>query len=589
MCLLYPVSIMYNILHLNQYGTYDYMRLNSFLKKMLHPDTNNAIHDDFGKVKHYSKKTEFIPQVSSHDTAIYFLLWPMTTFNVVSHLLDTYDAYQYIVSHAGKNGIKRNMQREARRMGARWSFYLKRSLKYKLLPVPKDIHTMLFQVFKNSNSAKGLELPNLVQDDAFMANVMTLLIASDECANRLKNLPPNNNLNDYYSDILNFNQTESVKSLSQCERVHGSVHYKTMTPQAGISLNSLSHYLAYVKPGIDCHYIRGANKNSSNLYNILILPWPLRINNDFFIHDKNPPLGMDHEHFGFFSYENKHKITTEMICYAIDNCEEDAYFPDLVVIPECAIERSDSSVLVDEIKQYYFGKNKKAPVMIFGVFSTSTENCFGENNLDLSYESKNDDYLTESQEKHHRWALDSNQIINYKLGAVLSSNKKWWESCQIGSRKIISYHDNHIQICPLICEDLARQDPIAPVVRSLGPSLVVALLLDGPQIKGRWPERYATVLSEDPGSSVLSISPYGMTQRSDGSGHNPSSNVALWSDGDNTKSLELQKNKVGICLTLNKFDLIQWSADGRRLKKESLKYAGYTCIGKRSESNLFSL
>ena len=53
----------------------------------------------------------------------------------------------------------------------------------------------------------------------------------------------------------------------------------------------------------------------------------------------------------------------------------------------------------------------------------------------------------------------------------------------------------------LICEDLARQDPAADLIRAVGPNLVIALLMDGPQLNGRWPARYASVLAEDPGSS----------------------------------------------------------------------------------------
>jgi hypothetical protein len=55
------------------------------------------------------------------------------------------------------------------------------------------------------------------------------------------------------------------------------------------------------------------------------------------------------------------------------------------------------------------------------------------------------------------------------------------------------------------CEDLASLDEWAELVRSAGPSLVVALLLDGPQLAARWPCRYSSVLVDDPGSAVLHI------------------------------------------------------------------------------------
>jgi 5-methylcytosine-specific restriction enzyme A len=51
-------------------------------------------------------------------------------------------------------------------------------------------------------------------------------------------------------------------------------------------------------------------------------------------------------------------------------------------------------------------------------------------------------------------------------------------------------------------------------MRSVGPNLVVALLMDGPQLTARWPARYASVLADDPGSSVLTLTSLGMCLRS---------------------------------------------------------------------------
>jgi hypothetical protein len=33
-------------------------------------------------------------------------------------------------------------------------------------------------------------------------------------------------------------------------------------------------------------------------------------------------------------------------------------------------------------------------------------------------------------------------------------------------------------MCALICEDLARPDPVAEIVRTVGPNLVIALLME---------------------------------------------------------------------------------------------------------------
>ena len=58
----------------------------------------------------------------------------------------------------------------------------------------------------------------------------------------------------------------------------------------------------------------------------------------------------------------------------------------------------------------------------------------------------------------------------------------------------------------LVCEDLAQNDDVAQLIRSVGPTVVICVLLDGPQLTSRWAARYASVLADDPGSAVLTLS-----------------------------------------------------------------------------------
>jgi hypothetical protein len=120
-----------------------------------------------------------------------------------------------------------------------------------------------------------------------------------------------------------------------------------------------------------------------------------------------------------------------------------------------------------------------------------------------------------SQRKHHPWKLDEGQVIQYGLGGVLSPYREWWEyiDCTDRCLNFISMSEDLV-MCALVCEDLARPDPVANIVRSVGPNLVIALLMDGPQTKERWAARYATVLADDPGCSVLSLTSFGMARLS---------------------------------------------------------------------------
>lgn len=169
------------------------------------------------------------------------------------------------------------------------------------------------------------------------------------------------------------------------------------------------------------------------------------------------------------------------------------------------------------------------------------------------------------QPKHHRWRLDRRQLDMYGFGATLSSALTWWESIPLLSRSIsIMVFRPGATMVPLICEDLARLEPVHDLVRSIGPTLVIALLMDGPQISARWPGRYAMGLADDPGSSVLTLTSFGTVARSARASDAPSRSIGLFRDdhGD-TRQLELPKGTCGVVLTLSCQRALEYTLDGR--------------------------
>jgi len=117
-----------------------------------------------------------------------------------------------------------------------------------------------------------------------------------------------------------------------------------------------------------------------------------------------------------------------------------------------------------------------------------------------------------------------------------------------------------------ICEDLARPDPVGDLVRAVGPNLVIALLMDGPQLKERWSSRYATVLADDPGCSVLTLTSLGMSKLSrPRSGPSRSNVIGLWKDAKNgvPQEIELDAGAEGVILSITMRHEEEWSADGR--------------------------
>ncbi|MEZ8106619.1 hypothetical protein [Vibrio cortegadensis] len=555
------------------------MILATFLKNMLWDDEASGDARSFARLKPIKNEETFY-SVSIDDDLFSRLIWPMNTFHVLAKIFDTYDVYQKIVSLENETDYLSQFHSGH---GRNWGESLIKAETSQEIFISSRFYSLLYSLF--SRSRVSMKIEDILEDSGYLRALFQLYIASDACAYRIqsylyRNSPPL--INEYSEKLVARKGRSIISSLSQCDKTNGVIQFKSHTPQAGISLNSLSHDLAYIKPGVEVAALVGNSTQSreSHQYNVLILPWPLEVEDKFFQQDDKPTLQMD-EDFGFFAYVNHHAISCQMVIHAIESCGKQ--LPDLVVIPECAVNSNDKRNLLEGLRAHFSTRGTPPPVIIFGIFGEGDDRgTYGENSLDLLYENRFvERYVGENQKKHHRWALDETQLNTYGLGHVLSTDKvKWWENCSTGERKLISYRDDYIHICPLICEDLARQDPIAPVLRSLGPDLVVALLLDGPQMKGRWPGRYSAGLVDEPGCSVLSISPYGMTQRStDGGKYSPSSMVALWSDTNSYKELELDQGTIGILLTLKFEEQKQWSADGRGENKRRLFYSNHQSIG----------
>jgi hypothetical protein len=90
------------------------------------------------------------------------------------------------------------------------------------------------------------------------------------------------------------------------------------------------------------------------------------------------------------------------------------------------------------------------------------------------------------------------------------------------------------------------------------------MLLDGPQLPSRWTARYASVLADDPGSAVLTLTSYGLVERSRPRGLDASRVVALWKDPTRgVREIPLEPSAQGVLLTLCMDRATRYSADGR--------------------------
>jgi hypothetical protein len=95
--------------------------------------------------------------------------------------------------------------------------------------------------------------------------------------------------------------------------------------------------------------------------------------------------------------------------------------------------------------------------------------------------------------------------------------------------------------------------------------VVFTPLLDGPQLSSRWAARYASVLADDPGSTVLTLTSFGMAERSRPNGHNSSPVIALWKNpGRGTREIPLEAGAQGVLLSASADRTPRRSSDGRR-------------------------
>ncbi len=293
--------------------------------------------------------------------------------------------------------------------------------------------------------------------------------------------------------------------------------------------------------------------------NLLVAPWPLSLRPSQF----QPAKGTLHDmptRFGFVEFQLD-EDADRVANWTIDLMAEAQKLGgrvDGVVFPEAALSERE----YQKVRRVVL---ERGAFLIAGVLRrASTDGAAA--NLVMFDAINSGQSMNVEQRKHHRWRLDRGQIEMYGLGGTLDPTRDWWEHIKLERREVHFVALNEqLSLCCLVCEDLARQDPVAELVRSVGPNLVVALLMDAPQLGVRWPARYATVLADDPGSSVLTVTSAGMVDLTrPPRSAKPSRSVGLWKDArSDFVELELPQGAAGLLLNLCTEVVEEWTADGR--------------------------
>ena len=349
---------------------------------------------------------------------------------------------------------------------------------------------------------------------------------------------------------------------------------KIRTPPTGRA--SFSRYACVYRPGLETRWHklparhRGTDPQAEHA-ELLLLPWPLRVRESDFRAVEGSVQRLAKEPFGFFEFAPEERLDLDLVDRMLLAAREEVGSVDVVLLPESAVEESELDALEALLDRH------GVSYLQAGVRRRSRRpGGLGSNQMHIGVNPRLEkggpfpsspcgQWFHIRQDKHHRWSLDERQIYQYHLGGALHPHIRWWEAIDVPRRSVqVVEVGEGITIVSLVCEDLAQNDDVAEVIRSIGPTIVSTALLDGPQLTSRWSARYASVLADDPGSAVMTLTSFGMAQRSRPAGHDSSPVIALWKDpARGTREISLEPGAQGVLLTVCGARATRRSADGR--------------------------
>lgn len=546
-------------------------------------------------------------------------VWPPDVFAFAAKLLDISGAYHHVspetLSPDGGGQVRQLKVTSAERIsavavGKKWAALLRRRRSpLTIQPAPREVQDAWTALRKAGLEPLFIELNVKADAPSWWRSALFLLMASDEAARDIGFDPDTRRVTDdpeslleIFTDLFRFvppsehgrSGADNPYSCSFANQNVVGVMPKSRTPVVGCTLRSLSHNLALLPPGGEVR-VRWLSPHEVDAQpdvrplKMLVVPYPYQIEAECFEPVDVASVAAPATPWGWFHIAPRWLGTggraellaragefADFVVELIEEAGRDGEPVSAVILPEAALNEVFFATLFDAIlrrcpkvetlisgtseKRDEDGKIRTGNFVTQGVFVTSQGKRQGVRTV---------------REKHHRWRIERSQIEIYDLGHRLNPSTIWWEGIEITSRAldIVAFRP-HATMTTLICEDLARVDPCQGAVRAVGPSLLVALLMDGSQLSFRWPGRYATVLAEDPGCSVLTVSSLGLINRSrlpDGS--RPKWSVALWrDDSSGPTEVVLSPGHHAVVLVADATWRTECSLDGRQDDGQALAW-----------------
>jgi hypothetical protein len=342
------------------------------------------------------------------------------------------------------------------------------------------------------------------------------------------------------------------------------VQPKASTPSVGCTLRSLTHHVALLPSigHVTTHWrIASGPDDRRATFNLLVLPFPYSLPGKSFTAIAEAASAYDR------AFKLDPRIWTEsttprefvdFIVGLISCAHDEMETVHGIVLPETAL-MNDFAIQIANL----LAAETDVELLLTGTLHN--ENGRARNSASMFRMLSHNVVQKSSQSKHHRWCLNGDQIKRYQLGNVLDPQARWWEAIDVSYRHCFTtVFRPGAALSVLVCEDLARYDPVLTVMNAIGPNLVLALLMDGPQLEHRWSGRYATSLADDPGSAVLTVTSMGMIARSSMPGETTNREIALWKEpGGKAIPLKLPKGDHALLLSLTIRNVEQYTLDGR--------------------------
>lgn len=521
--------------------------------------------------------------------------WPPDIFAVVGSIIDRSGCYTEASPNRSELAKHEDYLDEVAATVEAWT---------NLLHVPHSLQ-LLWEELVTTHA--GVRLDELNDNPAAQQSLFKLLAISDEASQSLGWYDDPAKASDFQTAVFINTLTSRAKDVyplpywptSLCRMVSPDqvvVLPKSITTDKGCTFRSLSHNLALlpcrtvlkpewriVSPGI-------GHSTPTDLH-LLLVPFPYEIpKSSFELTSPRQAMRNGTTHAAFFKLRQNwllkpdgtqlsaEEFARELILPLIEEAKvrSGGRAPDGVILPECALNESITIDLIQILKA------EGVEFLITGVLDDDDP---GRRPLNKAYTVFLNKELAAAapQNKHHRWRVDQPQADSYGLHFDDSGNQQWWEDIDVSKRGLPFYaFRQDTSLVTLICEDLARMEPAMNAIRAVGPNLVVALLMDGPQLGSRWPARYASVLADEPGCSVLSLTCAATVELSNT--HFRASKVAAGEDEPKTRcvigrwtqargldpvDIVLAPDSKGVLLTLKSQARHQTTLDNRSDKSQS--------------------